>query len=263
MLIGSNLNPYKKLLETTETEYNEMLYESLLRYLEDLIKLMISSVMEFDSVEAESEDNLVLETFGYNDNKLKNANLSFIDDYAIINKNPIFNNINIASIELIDEFIKESVTSEIHDFDEKILDKYVKLIDKNFINIRDYIILGRYTGLPHHENVKIPNNVIKLVNGENINLFTLIRELPDSYLEKITIKIEYIGNFPFIVNQIKSDSSIEEVTIEFEDLIDYDISYPVGIKKDIFANYYIDFLKSKRIIGFQSEDNSIWEDEEE
>ena len=261
MLIGSNLNPYKKLLETTETEYNEMLYESLLGYLEDLTKSMISSVMQFDNVEAEGQDSLFLFTFGYSDNKLKNANLSFIDEYAMINKTPIFNNIKIISIELIDEFIKESISDGYHDLDEKILDKYVKLIDKDFMNIRDYIILGMFTGLGHYEKLEIPNNVIELVNGESINLFTLIRELPDSYLEKIDTEIGYIDNFPFVVNQIKSNSSIEEVTIEFEDLIDYNIAYPVGVKKDIFAKYYIEFLKDKRIAGFQSEDNSIWEEE--
>lgn len=264
MLVGSNSNPYKKLLETTEVdERNELLYKSLISHLNHIIKSAIEHVMEFDYIEEYYKDDLKLYTFGYSENNLKKVSLLFIDAYIIHNDIPIFSDTDVKSIHLIDEFIRENITNEFEE-EEKPLDKYVKLIDKNFMDIRDYLILGRFTGLPNQEELELFNDdTIKLLNGESKELFTVIRELPYDYLIKIEEELyDSIPNFLIVTDQIKDDPNIKQVTLELVDLIDYDIFYPVGIEKEIFLKYYIDFLRKNGLLGIKSEDNTVWEEEE-
>lgn len=262
MLVGSNLNPYKKLLEAgkkKDYEYYKNLMESLYDFLDKECEHYDNYVTTPEYLNETYLQELCLEWIYYD---IKNLDYSyFIEEY----KDTIRYGEDIITDEVVDNFIKENFRFS-YDTKQKELDSEFEIIFEDD-NEEDYLILGKLSpGLQELLSEDYDTNNIKIKGKRNKkNIISLIKEIPDDIFEEL-IKESGIENLPIYdvkeeLIKVKNEDS-ENFNLTYIELGDHYTSYSVGIKKNIFEEHFIQYLKDNRLLGIRSEDNSVWEEEE-
>lgn len=259
MIIGSNSNPYKKLLEAKESK-------------EEYYKSLMESLAEFFKYERESADRYVLDVYNISDRysdylclKWINYDINRIRDIDEIHEK--YKDLkNLESIydfrRLLNDYIEENLRDYYED-NKLPLDKLdaLEFIPDNEQD--DYYELGSFNpGTDEDQRDYDPYTEMD-INGESRYLFEVIREIPVKYINKYFDEFfEYSDIELKDLLKIKQSPDEKYLTIWYHDVGDPYASYPVGIKKGIFDEHFNDFLKEKGLLGVKSLDNTAWEEED-
>jgi len=274
MLIVSNLNPYKKLLENIDREQEQ--------YLVSLLEAIVITYKKLYE-EVSSEDNI---SYTYDQSLVESTNFFQIKKVPFNNQyEDIINSI----LEKFPELEKRQKNDS--SFIPSILtslekDQFFSEIEKNSITldgdlqigfIEPYLVSNLYinenTDIHLLEYQEHDDKYIKYYTGSSIELNKLIsnldylyvvnnyEEVIDKYISAYNTKIlNEINCRDDILTSIElPNKSIDILDIEFSSMERQD--YPVYIDKNVFMEHFETYARANNILGIRSDDNTVWEEE--
>ena len=214
MLIGSNANPYKKLLEAKKTEeYYESLMKELLSFFEKERDYAHEYVSSFEYIVERNYEYLCLELIRHTPILSYNIEQEFSE---LVEKYDYINTYTLAN--LINDFITENIKKSFDDDDLPLQDEFV-FIENDEIN--DYYTIGYFTsGTDEDSRDYQPTTEIE-IDGETKFLFDVIREIPEKYIKKYYK--EYFKYTDVKLNdflEVKSDPNLNYLNILYSDVGD-------------------------------------------
>ena len=265
MLIGSNLNPYKKLLEAKKKQKDEEYYKNLIQSLYDFFEKECEDeddyVQKSDYIDSMFSDQLCLEWLSYDKNDLEYS--FFEEKYRNLLNQKLDD-------DIVDKFIKENIQYSFDDRNDKPLDREMSIIyvdegDKE----EDYFIVGRLN--PSYQETQkeyeVSHKIIKIIGSRTKkSILSIINEIPDDLFVELVTEFQDLNISDLdqeLLDLKNSTNEGEALLLNFVDVGDDYSNYPVGIKKNIFEENFYQYLIDKKLIGVRSEDNSVWEEEEE
>jgi hypothetical protein len=268
MLIGSNLNPYKKLLEAKSNTYYKSLINALLKFFEDEAVLLEEETRSDQYVKNKYTSDISLESMFFEYEELDYS------DFILKYKNLLSPNA-IADIKRIgNTFILKNFNYRNDGFDLPLQNELCIIFDN--MNKDDYFILGSI-GVGFEDILKNYDSNTKIkIGSKKKSLFSVIKEFPDTDIFEKLLNEEYsynMGNWVDLIdtlitfkeeldNTTEDDYSEQGLYVLFESVDDEKTkSYNVGLKKEIFYKNFFEYLKEEGFVGIKSDDNSVWEEE--
>lgn len=291
MIISSNENPYKKLLneakiskkklqeykdkmqaladafEKRREELDEM-YEDISyikeRYDDYICLDWINFNSEFDDIDYEflgdilesiPEVQIDAYEFHFNNEDMDILDKSFHWGYKKLDK---------FKLKILYSFIKNNFRKSYEDhsldLDNKL--EFVKNEDEE-----QYLILGYLSPGTDEWQEDYDDTTQMTIDGKEEDFFDYVRQFPDEIFDDLCK--EYFPYDKYIVEALQ-EIKIEEkkyVSIYFPEIGDHYAQFPVGIKKDIFKDKFTEFLKEEGLLGYvgteEESDFSEVEDDEE
>jgi hypothetical protein len=268
MIIGSNSNPYKKLLKENDSDDAKILskysQEDLLKFLINFIAFRIHEEYRNYS-EWENQPSTHIE-----ENYQSISSSDTVEEY----------------IDII-EYVKENISIFSNYSNEKIKNLLVLFMEEGKSERIDVSYEGKYkigvvdTYLPDETPIYFSDtDNVALSDNNSVSLKQLILKMDIKYIEgiysdyfnrlrresynSIIIKLkDYQSEVDHLFyNIIDNDEAVFEVDLNSMYSYDYTDTFDVYIVDiEDFIDMFTDYLRSNNLFGISHDDNSVWEDE--